>query len=120
MNSLCHNWSSSCVILPSPQIGRQWIGELTAPVECTFPVNGGRNVTSLNNSPVERVSFCNFTTGGDGVLSWRKGLASLSNWLGGPETDASNSTDGKILNFSFVLVIFQWEADWFKWILPPE
>lgn len=74
------------------QRGRQWIGQLEIQSDCTFPV--GQNKTI---SPVDQVSLCNFTTSGpvDGVYSWRKGLASMANWLGGPKTDASNSTDGK-------------------------
>ena len=90
------------------QRGRQWIGELAAPVDCSFPVDVRRNATASNNSPVERVSLCNFTTSGplvDGVLPWRKGLASLGNWLGGPETDASNSTDGNLLSFRSCLLL---------------
>ncbi|XP_045031391.1 uncharacterized protein LOC116925410 [Daphnia magna] len=76
--------------------GRQWVGELEDQSGCSFPVSVGQNGT-MSNSPVERVSLCNFTMSGplvDSVYPWRKGLASLSNWLGGPATDASNSSDG--------------------------
>ncbi|KAI9556583.1 hypothetical protein GHT06_016373 [Daphnia sinensis] len=76
--------------------GRQWVGELEDQSGCSFPVSTGQNGT-MSNSPVERVSLCNFTISGplvDSVYPWRKGLASLSNWLGGPPTDASNSSDG--------------------------
>ncbi|EFX83081.1 hypothetical protein DAPPUDRAFT_240590 [Daphnia pulex] len=76
--------------------GRQGNGELTEPIDCSFPLNIGRNSTTSHNSPIERVSFCHFTTNGpfvDGTLPWLKGLASLGNWLGGPETGASNSSD---------------------------
>ncbi|XP_057373369.1 uncharacterized protein LOC130694310 [Daphnia carinata] len=76
--------------------GRQWVGELEDQSGCSFPVSVGQNGT-MSNSPVERVSLCNFTISGplvDSVYPWRKGLASLSNWLGGPATDASNSSDG--------------------------
>ena len=57
---------------------------------CHFQVDKKENGTW-------EVSSCNFTLSSplNGIYSWKKGIASESNWLGGPPRDASNSTDGK-------------------------
>ena len=84
------------------------MGEMASRSDCSFPVSTSTTDrrTKANNatgsSLADSVSLCHFQLSSpklDGVYSWQKGLASLSNWLGGPSTDASNSSDGKVLFF---------------------
>ena len=84
------------------------MGEMASRSDCSFPVSTttdrhslkeGNNATGHqhSSSPANSVSLCHFHLASpklDGVYSWQKGLASLSTWLGGPSTDASNSSDG--------------------------
>ena len=92
---------SSFFSVSSTQSGRQWVGELETARDCTFSVAGNPATPSSNAAAADRVALCNFTLSGpaiDGVYPFRKGLASLAAWLGGPTVDATNSTDGKYFN----------------------
>jgi len=61
--------------------------------DCHFP-------TLSTNGSVD-VSTCHFTLNSpaNGVYPWQKGIASHSNWLGGPSTDATNSSEGGYVFF---------------------
>lgn len=74
--------------------------------DCTFPITERNNATP--SSSADKVALCNFTLSGpvDGVYPFRKGLASLATWLGGPTTDASNSTDGFLKHPSIIYSSF--------------
>jgi hypothetical protein len=80
---------------------------LAEPIDCSFPLNVERNSTTSHNSPIERVSFCHFTTNGqyvDGTLpsgAGPSGERQLDSYC-----DAWTSSDAKTLGVAASLIAY--------------